>query len=70
MRLQHFEGVVIVLAVQPDSPAAAAGLRVGDRLLKVAGVKVTLVLPAILTRGIDPLLQAVLTMSFLALSTV
>ena len=41
LRLQHFEGVVIVLAVQPDSAAAAAGLRVGDRLLEVAGAEVT-----------------------------
>jgi hypothetical protein len=41
LRLQHFEGVVIVLAVQPDTPAAAAGLRVGDRLLEVAGAEVT-----------------------------
>ena len=41
LRLQHFEGVVIVLVVQPDSPAATAGLRVGDRLLEVAGAEVT-----------------------------
>jgi len=27
LRLQYFEGVVLVLAVQPDSHAAAAGLR-------------------------------------------
>jgi len=41
LRLQHFKGVVVVLAVQPDSPATAAGLQVGDRLLEVAGAEVT-----------------------------
>ena len=41
LRLQHFEGVVVVLAVTPSSPAAAAGLQPGDRLLDVAGTEVT-----------------------------
>ena len=41
LRLQHCAGVVLVLAVQPDSAAASAGLRVGDRLLEVAGAEVT-----------------------------
>jgi hypothetical protein len=41
LRLQHCAGVVLVLAVQPDSAAASAGLRVGDRLLEVAGGEVT-----------------------------
>ena len=41
LRLQHCAGVVLVLVVQPDSAAASAGLRVGDRLLEVAGAEVT-----------------------------